>query len=86
MHGPASRRTAWAVLVLTVVLCALAPMNGVSFALAGLTAFSLKQLPRRARLLVIAASLGIVVIGTFEVVTNGFRTVTVEQPQTPGSP
>ena len=73
--APASRGGAGAILAAIVVLCALAPMNGVSFVFVGLTAFGLKQLPPRVRLYAIAASLGIVVIGVFELVTNGSQTV-----------
>ena len=80
IYAPASRRVAAAILAVVVVLCALAPMNGVSFALAGLTAFSLKQLPLRVRLFVIAASLAVFVIGTSEVVTHGSHTVNDTSP------
>ena len=69
------------ILVSTAVLCALAPLHGVSFALVALTAFSLKQLPSRVRHLVIAASVAVFVIGAFEVVTNGSQSVTTNQPQ-----
>lgn len=75
MPAPASRRVAAAILASVAVLCALAPMNGVSFALVALTAYGLKQLPLKVRLLAMAVSLAVCVIGVFEVATNGSWTV-----------
>ena len=65
-----TRRDSYVILIATLAVCFLAPLNGVTFAFAGLAAIGLKQLSQTVRWLTIAASAVLLAIGVFTIVSN----------------